>query len=46
MRAVIPLVIASLNYEIYQDLLKIEVFFDDVIPTEDDVISFSNSSDP
>ena len=29
-----------LNYENYEDNLKIEVFFDDVITGQDDVITF------
>ena len=29
--------LGSLNYEIYQNSLKIEVFFDDVISGQDDV---------
>ena len=37
---IIIIYLGSLNYEIYQNLLKIEVFFDDVISGQDDVITF------
>ena len=34
---IIIIYLGSLNYEIYQNSLKIEVFFDDVISGQDDV---------
>ena len=37
--------LGSLNYEIYQNSLKIEVFFDDVISGQDDVTAVQFSTE-
>ena len=42
---VIIIYLGSLNYEIYQNSLKIEVFFDDVISGQDDVTAVQFSTE-
>ena len=42
---VIIIYLRSLNYEIYQNLSKIEVFFDDVISGQDDVTAVQFSTE-
>ena len=42
---IIIIYLGSLNYEIYQNSLKIEVFFDDVISGQDDVTAVQFSTE-